>query len=318
MVKFLANRILNGLIVLAIVVVLTFVFTRLLPGDVFLAQIQAMETDVDAKETAKNLKAYYGLDKPVALQFVNWASNFVQGDWGESIQRGEDVLEMFKSRFRVTMELFVHVNLWMFCIGIPAGIISALKRNTHIDTIVTTGALISLAIPVFWLAIVMIYVFAVIFPIFPPFGYVSFDKDPAGNLLSLAMPGFVIGTALAGVMTRYVRSGMLEVLRQDYVRTARAKGLPERAVIIVHALKPSLIPIVTITGLLWILLISGTVFVEDVFAIPGLGQMFVYGIIGRDFPVVQAILVVNSIIILSLNVVVDIVYGLLDPRIRIQ
>jgi peptide/nickel transport system permease protein len=156
------------------------------------------------------------------------------------------------------------------------------------------------------------------FPIFPPFGYVSFDKDPIGNIMSLAMPGFVIGSAIAGIMTRYVRSGMLEVLRQDYVRTARAKGLPESTVIIVHALKPSLIPIVTLTGLIWIGLIGGIVIIEEIFAIPGLGRMFFYGIIGRDFPVIQAFLVVNSIIILSLNVVVDIVYGLLDPRIRIQ
>jgi peptide/nickel transport system permease protein len=318
MLKFLANRILNGLIVLIIVVVLTFVFTRLLPGDAFLAQIQAMQTDVDAKETVARLKAYYGLDKPIPIQFVNWLTNFVQGDWGESMNRGEDVRKMFTSRFRVTLELFVHVNFWIFIIGIPAGIISALKRNTRVDTAVTTAALISLSIPAFWLAIVMIYVLAVMFPIFPPFGYVSFDKDPIGNIMSLAMPGFVIGSAIAGIMTRYVRSGMLEVLRQDYVRTARAKGLPESTVIIVHALKPSLIPIVTLTGLIWIGLIGGIVIIEEIFAIPGLGRMFFYGIIGRDFPVIQAFLVVNSIIILSLNVVVDIVYGLLDPRIRIQ
>lgn len=318
MYRFFVRRLSYNLLVLVIVVIMVFIIGRMIPGDSFLVALQGGQSGVDAAEAVKLLEAQYGLDLPMYQQFFFWFGNFVTGDWGVSIGTGEDVLEMFKARSRVTFDLFIVANFWTFAIGVPCGIASALKRNTRVDAVITTGALMSLAIPNFWFAIVLIYLFAVLLPIFPPFGYVPFAKDPFGNFMSLMLPGFVLGTGAAGALVRYIRSSLLEVLGQDYIRTARSKGLGESKVIGVHAMKPALIPVVTIIGFIWIALLTGTFLIEVVFALPGLGRMAVQSIFQRDFPVVMAVLVMNSVVILAFNFFVDILYGYLDPRVRVE
>jgi peptide/nickel transport system permease protein len=225
---------------------------------------------------------------------------------------------MFIQRLPVTLELFLGAAAWSIVIGIPAGIISALKRNSVVDVAVSTGTMIGVSIPNFWEAIMLIYLLGVLFPILPPSGYVPFAENPLLNLKSMVLPTFVLGTHSAGLLARYVRSSLLEVLGQDYIRTARAKGLSERAVIALHALKPAMIPVVTVVGLSWAHMLAGAFIVEVIFAIPGLGRMSVEAIFQKDYPVIQATLIAASVNVLVVNLLVDIVYGYLDPRVRVH
>ena len=315
--KYIGARLMQSLVILAIVVVLVFVIARLIPGDAVFA---AMAGSVDLHDSAvlDRVRRQFGLDQPIVIQFIVWLAKFVQGDWGTSLGTGEKVLEMFLRRLPVTLELFVGATLWAVAIGIPAGIIGALKRNSGIDMAVTTCAIIGVSIPAFWEAIVLIYALAVALPIFPPSGYVPFFEDPISNLRVMVLPTFVLGTHSGGLLARYVRSSLLEVLGQDFIRTARAKGLSEAAVIARHALKPGMIPVVTVIGLSWAHLLAGAFFVEIIFAIPGLGRMGVDAIFQKDFAVMQATLIVVSINVLVVNCLVDILYGFLDPRVRVR
>jgi peptide/nickel transport system permease protein len=225
---------------------------------------------------------------------------------------------MFWRRVPVTLELFILSTVWSFAIGIPLGIISALRRNTWLDATFTTVSVIGIAIPVYWEAIVLIYLLAVVYHILPPSGYIPFWEDPIQNLQLVLMPTFVMGTQAAGGLARFVRSSLLEVLGQDYIRTARAKGLEEWAVLLIHAGKPAMTPVVTIVGLTWSGLIAGSFIIELMFAIPGVGRMGIDAVFSRDFPVIQATLVMVSINVLAMNLIVDITYGILDPRVRVQ
>ncbi len=315
--RFITIRLGHALVVLVIVVVLTFLITHIIPGDALLARMGGQNFNESSAEAVALLKAQYGLDKPLHVQFFVWITDFLAGNWQESIAYGQDVMEMFLDRCTVTLQLFFWATLWQFLIGIPAGIFGALKRNSLTDMFLTTGALIGVSMPVFWQAIMMIYLLAVLLPIFPPSGFVPFAEDPMGNIISMAMPGFVLGTSAAGSLARYVRSSLLEVMSQDYIRTARAKGLAERSVIILHALKPSMIPVVTVVGLGWAVMISGSFFVENIFALPGIGRMLLMATFEQDFPVIQALLVVISINVLVVNFLVDILYAYLDPRVRL-
>ena len=217
-----------------------------------------------------------------------------------------------------SFELFIGATLWSIAIGIPAGIIGALKRNSTADVVVTAGAIVGVSIPAFWEAIVLIYLLAVLLPIFPPSGYVPFSENPLLNLRAMVLPTFVLGTHSGGLLARYVRSSLLEVMGQDYVRTARAKGFSEGAVIARHALKPGMIPVVTVLGLSWGGLLAGAFFIEIIFAIPGLGRMSVDAIFQKDYPVMQATLIVVSLNVLLVNLLVDMLYGFLDPRVRVR
>lgn len=307
----------HSCLVLAIVTVLVFVISHLLPGDAILSAM-AGSVDMFDSSVVDAVRKQYGLDQPVHIQFINWLGGFVRGDWGTSIGTGQDVLQMFADRLPVTLQLFLGATLWAFLIGIPVGIISALKRNSITDMLLTTGSLIGFSIPSYWQGIVVIYLFAVLLPFFPPSGYVPFSVDPVGHLHAMFLPTLVLGTNSAGLLARYVRSSMLEVMSQDYIRTARAKGLPTRSVIVVHALKPAMIPIVTVIGLSWGQLLGGAFFVEIIFALPGLGRMGFDAIFQKDFPVIQATLVAVAVNVLLVNLLVDILYGYLDPRIRVR
>lgn len=317
MATFISIRLLHALVILALVAVLTFVIAQLIPGDAVLA---AMGAAVDVRDTAiiARVRAQYGLDEPILVQFGEWLSRFVVGDWGTSISAGERVYDMFTRRLPVTLELFLGATLWQFAIGIPVGIIGAVKRNSAIDVALSTCTMIGVAIPAFWEAIMLIYLLAVLLPLVPPSGYVPFFEDPLQNLRLMLLPTFVLGTHGAGLLARFVRSSLLEVLGQDYIRTARAKGFSEQAVVVLHALKPSMIPVVTVVGNSWGHMLGGAFIVEVVFAIPGLGRMGVDALFTKDFPVIQATLIAVAVNVLLVNLLVDILYGYLDPRIRIR
>jgi len=315
--KYILERLVYSVILLFLVSILIFVMVRMLPGDPvsFAAMANA---DLADKTIMAELRARYGLDKPIYTQYVIWLRDFVRGEWGKSIGSGEPVMSMFLARLPVTLELFLGATFWAWLIGFPVGIIGALRRNSKLDAFLTTGSIIGVSIPAFWEGIVFIYLFAVIWPIFPPSGYVPFFENPWQNLLSVAMPTFIMGTGSAGLLARYVRSSFLEVLSQDYIRTARAKGADEKRVIIKHAFKPSMLSVVTVIGLSWAHLVSGAFIVEFMFAIPGLGRMGVDAVFARDFPVLQVVLVIVALNVLLVNLLVDLTYGALDPRVRIQ
>ena len=315
--KYIGIRLGHALVILAIVVVWVFIIARIIPGDAVMAAM-AGSVDLHDPSVVERVRHQYGLDQPIPVQFVVWLGEFLRGDWGTSIGTGQKVLDMFVQRLPITLELFIGATLWSIAIGIPTGILGALKRNSAADVAVTAGAIIGVSIPPFWEAIMLIYLFAVLLPIFPPSGYVPFSEHPLLNLRAIVLPTFVLGTHSGGLLARFVRSSLLEVLGQDYVRTARAKGFSEAAVVARHALKPSMIPVVTVLGLSWGGLLAGAFIIEVIFAIPGLGRMSVEAIFQKDYPVMQAMLIVISLNVLLVNLLVDILYGYLDPRVRVR
>ena len=315
--RYIGVRLLHALVILVLVTMLVFVIAQLIPGDAVMAAM-ASSIDMSDSEVVARVRRQFGLDQSILVQFGNWLIRYLTGDWGTSIGTGQKVRAMFVQRLPVTLELFLGATAWSFVIGIPAGIISALKRSSAVDVAVSTGTMIGVSIPSFWEAIMLIYLLGVVFPILPPSGYVPFAESPVLNLKSMVLPTFVLGTHSAGLLARYVRSSLLEVLGQDYIRTARAKGLSEASVVARHAIKPGMIPVVTVIGLAWAHMLAGAFFVEMIFAIPGLGRMSVDAIFQKDFPVVQATLIAVSVNVLVVNLLADIVYGYLDPRVRVR
>ncbi|MGO9017914.1 MAG: ABC transporter permease [Syntrophobacteraceae bacterium] len=315
--RYIFERLLYTIILLFLVSILIFILVRLLPGDPISAAAMANQ-DLRDKTIMAELRVRFGLDRPVYIQYVIWLKDFVSGEWGKSIGSGEPVMDMFLERLPVTLWLFLGATFWAFLIGFPVGIIGALKRNTGLDASLTTISIIGVSIPAFWEAIIFIYIFAVILQVFPSSGYVPFFESPWENISSVIMPTFIMGTGSAGLLARYVRSSFLEVLSQDFIRTARAKGVKPAGVILKHALKPSMLPLITVIGLSWAGLLGGAFIVEFMFAIPGLGRMGVDAVFARDFPVLQAVLVIAALNVLVVNLLVDLMYGVLDPRVRVQ
>jgi len=317
MIYYITERLLYSFLLLFFISILIFSLVRLMPGDPIQAA-SMMNMDFANKEIIKELRQQFGLDKPLYMQYLFWLRDFFKGDWGISFGSGEKVLAMFMRCLPVTLELFFASMIWSTIIGFPFGIISALKRNSWLDVFFSTTAVFGVSIPVFWESIVLIYIFGVYFQILPPSGFVSFYESPLDNFLCILMPGFVMGTHGAGLLSRYIRSCLLDVLSQDYIRTARAKGLYEIAILSKHAAKPALIPVITIMGLSWSYVIVSSFFVEYIFALPGLGRMAANAIFARDFPVIQALLFIAAWNIVFMNFIIDIIYGFLDPRININ
>lgn len=315
--RYIAERLVYTGLLLFMVSILIFALARLLPGDPIQAAAMINGDLADAL-IIQDLRISFGLDKPLYVQYGIWLKNFIAGDWGVSIGSGENVREMFFSRLPVTLELFAGSVIWSVIIGFPMGVVAVLRRNTWLDATLTTMAISGVSIPVFWLGIVLIYLFAVTLHLLPPSGFVPFSESPMENLLSVIMPTFVMGTQGAGLFARYVRSSLLDVLGQDYIRTARAKGLTEKAILITHAARPAMIPVVTVVGLAWSYVVAGSFLVEYIFAIPGLGRMGVDAVFARDFPVIQATLIMVALNVLIVNLIVDLLYGYLDPRIRVN
>lgn len=317
MLQFLLYRSFHAAIVLCIVVVVSFAAVQLMPGDALLAAIEVTGEVADSRGLDA-VRKYYGQDGTAFEQFFRWLGKFVRGDWGLSMGSGQAVMDMFVQRAPVTLELFFGGLIWALVIGIPVGMICAFKRGTALDSFLSGGSLVGIALPPTFEALALIYLFAVIFKILPPSGYTPFFEDPWANIQSMLLPTFVIGSHMAGVLARYVRSSLLDNLRQDYIRTARSKGLSEVEILFRHAVKPSMIPIVTVLGFTFGGMLAGAFIIEVIFALPGVGRMAVNAIFEKDFPVIQAVLVITAINVLVVNFLVDIAYAALDPRIRIR
>ena len=317
MTTYIIRRLIQGLLVLILVTILVFFIIRLLPGDpliIFVAQTAQLEAM--PPEMIEQLRHQFGLDKPIHIQYINWVVNIFQGDFGTSIFYQEKVGTLMKERFPVTIHLGGLALIVGAIVGITAGVITAVRRGKWLDKMITPLTYLGITIPVFWLGILMIYAFGLKLHWLPISGYTSPFEDFWFSTRQLVMPVICLSFFSIAANARQMRSSMLETISQDYVRTAWAKGLGERRVILKHALKNSLIPVITLVGMGVGIIFGGSVLVETVFAIPGVGRLLVSSILGQDYVVVQAITFVIAITILSVNLLVDISYGWFDPRIR--
>jgi peptide/nickel transport system permease protein len=311
--RFIGRRVLLTIPVLLLVSVIVFTLIALIPGDPALVFIGG-EAGQDAVEA---LRKQMGLDRPLAVRYAIWLRHVLQGDLGKSVRDGRPVLEVLLMKLPVTVELAVIAMAVSWAIAIPAGVLAAWKRRSAIDYAATTVALAGISIPNFWLGIMLIYLLAVNLRWLPPSGYIEPWIDPIGNIRMMIMPATVLGTALAALVMRLLRSSMLEVMGAEFVRTAHAKGLSERIVLLRHALKNALIPVVTVMGLQLGGLLGGAVITETIFAVPGIGRLAIESIFTRDYPMVQGVVLFSAIAIVCVNLSVDILYSLIDPRIRL-
>jgi peptide/nickel transport system permease protein len=293
------------------ITLLVFLIMQMIPGD-----IASTILGTDATPEAKaQLEKQFGLNLPWYQQYWNWISGILVGDFGESLRTGQPILPDMLSRFSLTLELTLLSAFISWIIAIPLGIVAALRRNTSTDFGVRLVSLLGVSIPNFALATLLILVLSLFFSYYPPAGYTSFFDDPVKNLQIMFLPAVVLGTSMAGAVMRMTRSSILEVLRQDFIRTIRAKGANERIVIFRHALRNAMIPILTIIGMQIGYLLGGTVIIEQIFSLPGLGQMVLTAINQRDFPVVQGAILFIAFMFVMINLLVDLLYTYLDPRI---
>jgi peptide/nickel transport system permease protein len=308
------RRALIALPTLFLVSLFVFALQRALPGDPFLV-IAGEERD---PEVIARLREIYRMDDPIVVQFFAWLGQVVQGDFGRSLRTGEPVLALILQKLPVTLQLAIASIIVAIGIGIPAGILAARRKDTVIDYSTSALALSGLSIPNFWLGIMLILVVSVELKWLPASGYEPFFSDPKGALERLIMPAFVLGSGLAAFLMRHTRSAMLEVLRSDYVRTARAKGLDEDAVVNRHALRNALVPIITLTTILFGELLAGAVLTEQIFTIPGFGKLIVDAVFNRDYGVVQGVVLCTAIGFILMNLLADVLYILVNPRLRAQ
>jgi peptide/nickel transport system permease protein len=312
MLAYLSRRLVMVVPTLFFVSILIFTLQQLLPGDP--AQIMAGEDQ--RPEVIAYLRAKYHLDQPFPIRYAYWIGGVLHGDLGESIRISRPVRDLVIEKLPVTAELAVLAFLIALLIGIPTGVLSAVKNNTVWDYVANGVALWGLSTPNFWLGILLILLFSVQLGWLPASGYVPPTEDLGANLAAMILPAFVLGNAIAAVMMRHTRSAMIQVLGQDYVRTARAKGLGERVVIVKHALRNALVPIVTLGALEFGQLLSGAVLTEQVFTIPGFGKLIVDAVFNRDYAVVQGVVLFTATAYIALNLLADIAYFLVNPRLR--
>jgi peptide/nickel transport system permease protein len=312
--RYFAYRLLSLIPTVVGVTVVVFVAVRFLPGDV--VQQMLGEYGAASRELRERLVREYALDLSLPQQYARWVVNALRGDLGVSILSGRPVVEDLKQRLPVTFQLGVMALLIAWALALPVGILSALYQDSPLDYALRGLAIGLLALPTFWMALLIISYGFIFFGWTPPLRYYSLSEDPIRNLQILSIPAFVLGTHLSAIVMRLLRSTMLEVLRQDYVRTARAKGLPELVVVLRHALPNAIIPVVTVIALQVPLLVGGTVIMERIFALPGMGNYLLSAVQQRDYPVVQAITLLSAVTVVASNFGVDLLYGALDPRIR--
>jgi peptide/nickel transport system permease protein len=294
--------------------VLVFLMLRLVPGTV-VEQMIGADAIVSPAMVAE-LRRFFGLDQPWWLQYGRWIAGLAQGDLGTSWRTGKPVLVLILERLPVTIELTTLAVGFALLIGLPAGIISATRRDQAIDNVTRVGTLLGLSVPVFWQGTMLILFFSIYLRWMPPVVWVDFFTDARRNLTIMLLPALCLGTASAANIARTTRSCMLDVLRSEYVRTAAAKGLTHRLVILKHALTNALIPIVTVAGLQMGILLGGTVVVEEVFTLPGIGRLVLWSIYQRDYPLTQSTILFIAVMFMTINLAVDVLYGYLDPRIR--
>ena len=295
---------------------LIFVLMRLLPGDVALYILGSGESSEVNKQALQQIREDLGLDQPLIVQYGQWLWGAVRLDFGNSYWTRQPVIEELKRRYPITANLAVMSLLLGTLIAIPVGVLSAVRQDTLADYAARIFVISGLSLPNFWLAILIILGLVHYFRWLPPLDYAPFWVDPWLNLKQLAFPALATGYRLSAIGARMTRSSILEVLRDDYVRTARAKGLQEYVIVLKHALRNALLPVVTIIGLELLTLFGGLVVIETVFTIPGIGRYLVDAITHRDYPSVQALVFVISLFVVTVNLLVDIIYGFLDPRIR--
>ena len=312
MIEFLVKRVATILPTLVFVSVLIFGLQQLLPGDPAMV-LAGEERDPDV---IAHLRQKLHLDEPLPVRYVHWINGVVHGDLGDSLRIQKPVLALILEKLPVTLELALIAIVIALAIGIPAGIVSAVRRGSAWDYGANAVALWGLSTPNFWLGIMLILLFAVTLGWLPASGFVSPFEDLKANLAALIMPAFVLGNAIAAVLMRHTRSAMLQVLSSDYVRTARAKGLPERGVILKHALRNALIPVITLGALELGTLLSGAVLTEQVFTIPGFGKLIVDAVFNREYAVVQGVVLFTATAYVTLNLLADLAYFLINPRMR--
>ncbi|MCC6472050.1 MAG: ABC transporter permease [Alphaproteobacteria bacterium] len=308
------NRVLGSIPVILIVTLITFGLMRAIPGDVSAALGGVSSTLAERELIRKNL----GLDQPWYVQLTKWYAGLARGDLGRSIFLGKDVTQATFERLPVTVSLSIYALVLTLIFGMVSGVLAALRQNSWVDQAAMMFAMIGVSMPNFWLGLMMIVLFSVQLGWLPTGGYIPFTQDPIGWLRSATMPAISLALLQIGLLARITRSTMLEVLRQDYIRTARAKGLPNYLVVGKHALANTMIPVVTVIGIIVSLLISGAVVTESVFSIPGVGQLLTSAILNRDYPMIQGGLLFVTMLLVGINILVDVAYAWLDPRVRYE
>jgi peptide/nickel transport system permease protein len=310
--RYILQRLLALLAVEVGISIIVFFMIRLVPGDV----VDYIFAQYMSSERMNEIRALWGLDRPAVQQYFEWLGGVLHGDFGRSILSGRSIANDVAMRFPVTLQLALMAAAWSIPVGVGLGVIAARRPNGRVDGFVTGIALVGLATPHFWLATLLIFVFAVHLDWFPAVGYVPFRDDPMQSIQSLILPAVAMGTTMAAAVMRMTRSAMLEVLSQDYIRTARAKGCQERSILSNHALRNAMIPVLTIVGTETGKLLGGSLIIEQIFSIPGIGQYAVNSIFTRDYPVLQAAVLVVASVFVIINTLVDISYGAVDPRVK--
>jgi len=312
--RYSAKRVSSSLIVVVLISVFAFALVRLAPGDAALVMLGEESTP----EAVAKLREYLGLDRPLILQYFTWAKQVFRGDLGVSVYMETTVAEVVVTKFPVTLAIAVATVLIAAGVGIPLGIIAAVKRLTWIDQAISTVSIMGLSVPSFWLGLNLMLVFAVWLRWFPTGGCVPASEGFFPFLKSIFLPSFALGIKWSALVVRMTRSCMLEILGRDFMQTARAKGLRESVVVLKHGFRNAVIPIVTVLGLVFGLALGGAIIIETVFSIPGIGRLLVFSIARRDYSVVQGIILIIGLNFTAVNLLVDLTYGMIDPRIKYE
>ena len=319
--EYLIRRLLFGLLTVFVVSALIFALLRIAPGDVALliAEANSGGEGIDvSEEDLEEIREKLGLNDPLHIQYFSWITGFMVGDWGNSLFTGRDVFDEFKLKFPVTPELVIFSQIIAIALGLPAGILMALKQNSWVDYVIRILSLAGLSLPSFWSATLLLLGGAYFFMWNPQLGSFALTEEPWQNIQQFFWPAMMLGYISAATKARMMRSTMLEVLRQDYIRTAKAKGLTQYVVTARHALKNAFIPVITVIGITTALSLGGSVVMERVFSMPGLGGFILEGMLSRDFPIVQSIVLFFAMAVIFVNLLIDISYGWFDPRVRYQ
>ncbi|TCV62259.1 peptide/nickel transport system permease protein [Neorhizobium sp. R1-B] len=309
---YIGKRLLVAIPTLLIISIFVFSLQKLLPGD----PILTMAGEERDPAVIEFLREKYRLNDPVIVQYFYWLGGILSGDFGISLRTNQPVLELILQKLPVTIQLATMAMFFAFLIGIPIGILAAVKKNTTIDYIANIVALSGLSIPNFWLGIMLILLISVQLGWLPASGYESIFADPVRSLQTMVMPAFVLGSALAATLMRHTRSAMVGVMSADYIRTARAKGLSPREVVLSHSFRNALLPVVTLSALLFGELLAGAVLTEQIFTIPGFGKLIVDAVFNRDYAVVQGVVLCTAVGFILMNLIADVLYVLLNPRLR--
>ena len=314
MTRYLVVRLYSMALTLLGLTVLVFLMLRLIPGTVVEQMIGA--DAIASPAMVAELKRFFGLDQPWYLQYGRWLGRLVQGDFGTSWRTGKPVVALILERLPVTLELTMFAMAFALALGGAAGIVSAVRRDQAVDNVTRVGTLLGLSVPVFWQGTMLILFFSLYLRWMPPVMWVDFWIGPRRNLTIMLLPALCLGTASAANIARTTRACMLDVLNSEYIRTAAAKGLASRVVVLKHALRNALIPVVTVVGLQIGILLGGTVVVEEVFTLPGIGRLVLWSIYQRDYPLTQSTILFIAVLFMTINLAVDLLYSYLDPRIR--